>query len=119
MPRTVITPVSLNVLPSAGVVSPALNAAFVASDSLNGNEFLASGSDLIFIYNSDVAPQNFSIKSVADQYGRFADITNYVLAPGTYAQVVVTTASIFIQTDGNIYLNSSANTIQYFIAPLA
>jgi hypothetical protein len=105
-------------LPASGAVSPALAATFVAADSGNGNQFTASGRDLIIVHNTDVGAQTLSIASAPDASGRKADVVAYSIAAGAHIDVLITAASLFTQTDGTIQLNASANTVKFLILSL-
>jgi hypothetical protein len=118
MARTVITNVTPNVLPSAGVVSPALNATMIAADSGNGNQFVASGRDLVIVHNTDTNPQTLTIVSAPDLAGRKADITAYSIAAGAHLDVLITAASLFTQTDGTIQLTASSSLVKFLVLSL-
>lgn len=84
--------------------------AFQAADVVGGNAFIASGDDLLIVFNSDSAPHNITIKSVADSFGRFADVT-YAVAAGHYAFINITPAALYTQTNGEVLLQADSTLL--------
>ncbi len=103
-------------LSTPGVVVPtSLDKTFQAADTVNGNSFMASGNDLLIIYNSDVASHTVTIQSAADSFGRFANLT-YTVGAGVYSFVNITTASLYTQTSVNeVWLQASDPTIKFLV----
>ena len=109
---TQITSSTPNNMPSQGVTSPALNATFVASDAINGNQFTATGNDLLLLFNSDTNPQTVTFYSSADVSGRFADVVNYPIQAGAFLNVRFIAASLFTQTIGMVQFKTSSALVK-------
>src|SRR5271156_6603374 len=110
MPPTLIPNNPAYQLTSPGIVAAlALDKAFQSADSVNGNAFIASGNDLLVMYNSDSAAHTVTFTSVADMYGRFATLV-YTVNPGVYSFVNITPTALYTQggTQEVQFLASSA-----------
>jgi hypothetical protein len=102
-------------LTPAGITQGLLDKAFQASDPVNGNYFVASGRDMLIVWNSGgspPAPQTFEIISAPDQFGRYANII-YTVAPGGFECVIITSQAIYTQANGQIQLVSSSANIMF------
>jgi hypothetical protein len=119
MPRTALTPVSVvGPYPSGGTVSPgALAFTFAASDLANGNQYPCTGQEVIVFQNTDAGSQTFTITSAPDSQGRKSDITTYSMATGTFA-VFLPGVLGWIQTDGNVYINTSNANVKIAVFKL-
>jgi hypothetical protein len=108
MARTALTPVVVvGPYPTNGTVGVgALAFTFAASDLANGNQYPCTGQEVIVFQNTDAGAQTVTITSAPDSQGRKADITTYSLATGTFA-VFLPGVLGWIQSDGNIYINTS------------
>jgi ABC-type nitrate/sulfonate/bicarbonate transport system substrate-binding protein len=93
----------------------ALDFAFAASDNVNGNQFPASGNDLLLVQNTNAAAQTFTITSAPDAQGRTADIATYSVGIGVFSTFKLSSQVGWIQPDGNIYLSSSNANIKFAI----
>lgn len=96
----------------------ALALAFAASDASNGNSFVASGKEIVVLYNSDSAPHTVTFDSVADGFGRTGDITAYNVPAGTYAMFNVGQLTGWKQADGTFRLQTSDATLKVAIIRL-
>lgn len=116
MPATLIPNIAAVQLLSPGIVPAlALDRVFVAADAINGNAFLASGNDLLVMYNSDSAPHTVLIKSAADPEGRFADLT-YTVQPGAHSFINITTVSLYTQpTTNQVLITASDARIGFLV----
>jgi len=101
-------------LQSPGVVaSLALDKAFTPADVTNGNCFQASGDDTLIVFNSDSSAHPFTIWSVADAFGRYADFT-YTVQPGVYSFVRIVSAALYTQGGTNqVYFTGSDATLEF------
>lgn len=83
------TPTSISSQPSIAINgtitagAAALN--WTACDSVNGNSVILTGREVLLIQNSGASPYTVTVSSVADQLGRFADITAYSLPATSFA----------------------------------
>ena len=109
---TQITSFAPNNMPSQGVVFPELGTSFVSTDAINGNQFIATGNDLLLLFNSDTNPQTVTFYSAPDVSGRFADVVDYPLQAGTFIDVRFIAASLFTQTTGMIQFKTSSDLVR-------
>jgi hypothetical protein len=102
-------------LQSPGVVAAlALDKAFTAADTSHGNCFQASGDDTLIVYNSDgSSTHTFTIWSVADSFGRYADFV-YTVQPSTYSFVRIVAAALYTQSGTNkVVFTGSDATLKF------
>ena len=97
MPQTALTPVQLkqdNYAVQAGdlTITPA------AADAVNGNSFVATGSEILLIQNTDASPHNITITSVADSIGRTdSSLTNYSCPANSISMIQISQLAGWIQ----------------------
>lgn len=109
MARTTITPETpLGAYGDYSVAGVAdLPMAVTSGDSGdNGNQFVASGKDLVIFHNTAVGPQVITFTSEPDTYGRSQDIDSYSLGAGEYAIFGPFKLTGWEQTDGKIYFET-------------
>lgn len=118
MARTSVTPVQ----PTSVFQEISANEADVSLTALtgssgdDGNQFTASGNDLVLVHNSDGAnPYTVTFTSVEDPYGREGDITTYSLAAGEYALFGPFKNTGWRQADGKIYIEGSNAAIKVLV----
>lgn len=87
MARTNIPAQSLiGAYPSLPISAGGADLTFTAADAVNGNSTpLVDNKTVLLAYNTDSAPHNVSVNSVADTLNRTGDITNYSVAAGKVA----------------------------------
>lgn len=78
-----------------------------AADVTNGNYFLNSGVELLFVDNTDVSSITITIDYVADRYGRDGTKTHTV-DPGTMKVIGPFTKDLYNQSGEQVYVNASA-----------
>ncbi|HEV7520130.1 MAG TPA: hypothetical protein VGP89_03460 [Candidatus Angelobacter sp.] len=117
MARTALVPVKpLGPYPvPSQPVATALDFAFAAADVANGNQFPASGNDLLVVQNINAAPQTFTVRSAPDPQGRSIDIAAYSVGIGLFSVFKLSQQLGWVQPDGNIYLDSSNAQIKFAI----
>lgn len=114
MPRTTLTTsAALGSYNHAGVALT-----MTAADVANGNQFVASGKDLLVIHNSGASSRTFTVTSVADAYGRTKDITTEAILAGVYKIVGPLELMGWQQTDGKIYLTADNAEVKFGIVRL-
>lgn len=126
MPRTQLPNTPATTLQPTGPASgTALNPVLTVADVLNGNYFVASGRDLVEVYNSDTVAHNLSVLSAPDACtGRKSDIVNYTIPANTdvtskgHVSFIVLPSSVFTQTDGTVQLNADNAAVFFFIRSL-
>lgn len=79
MPRTLLPKTTLAGSYPGGSVTPT----FTAADVDNGNQFIATGKELLLVRNVGATTRSITLNSASDNYGREADITETVAA-GAY-----------------------------------
>jgi len=119
MPRTDLTPVdTVGPYPSLQPTALSLDYAFVAADVGNGNQFAASGDDLLLVKNNGGAsPYYFTITSKEDELNRTGDITEYDVGIDLYSAFRLKNKG-WRQADGKIYLDAENVAIEFAILRL-
>lgn len=117
--------IATTLLPTGPGSSTALNPTLTAADNVNFNYFVASGRDLVVVYNSDTAPHNLSVVSAPDACtGRKSDIVNYVIPAATdvttkgHVSFIVLPTSVYTQTDGTVQLSADSPLVFFLIRSL-
>lgn len=103
MPRTTLTKTTA---PGAYTHAGTL-LTMTAADASNGNQFVATGKDLIVAYNSAGLTYTITVTSSADPYGRTKDITAENITAGQYKIFGPLETVGWIQSDGKIYITAS------------
>lgn len=119
MPRTAITPITpKGPYPTLPVAANSLDVALATADVANGNAVdFTSSRMLIIAQNSHASdPQTFTVASSALN-GRTGDVTNYSLAAGEVAALLVERAG-WVQSDGKLYLNGANAAIKFAVIKL-
>jgi hypothetical protein len=99
----------------------ALDLAWQAADSTNGNQFLlGQGKYIILARNVHATTAfTFTLTSSADERKRTGDITTYSLAAGKVAAFLLDQQAGWVQTDGMFYFIASAVSIEFCIIKLS
>lgn len=58
---------------------------------------------------------HFTIHSAPDPQSRFADVTDYAVAAGAFAEVTISSSALYTQTDGTVWIDSDSAALQYFL----
>lgn len=103
MPRTTLTKTTAPGSYSHAGVALTMTAADVG----NGNQFVASGKDLVVVHNPAGLSYTVTVTSSPDAYGRTKDITTETVTAGQYKIFGPFEVAGWIQTDGKIYLSAS------------
>jgi len=121
MPRETLTtpllwqnyvPVSL---PSPSPFFPGSLDLVFASDPANGDQFQILGTEILLVQNSDTVAHTFSVNSTPDRIGRTADLTSYPVDPGQVIAIQFSVLDGWVQTDGNVHLQSSDPTLKFCV----
>lgn len=111
MPRTALTPVVSD--RTATVVLPAL----LALDNANGNNFANNGRVILVIKNNAGAPGTFTVEIPAVNAPDGSVLTNsgrqYTIAAGVQVVCGPFPPLIYNQSDGTVWVDSSAATMLY------
>lgn len=106
------------ILPLTALQAQLLFAASDASAAPNGNSFVSTGRELLLVYNSAGAPGTVTVASVADALQRTGDITTYSVPAGAWAMLGPFSQTGWKQSDGTVYVNTSATTMQVAVVRL-
>jgi hypothetical protein len=85
-----------------------------SADTTNGNQFVATGREVIRAENRGTAAHTVTIESVADEYGRTQDIQQS-LSSSARVQIGPMELHGYEQSDGNIYLSATNSTVGFEI----
>lgn len=96
------------------VAANALDFVFTTADSVNFDEFIFTGRELLIIRNSTAGALTVTLTSTSDPQGRTSDITAYSLAAGEFG---VFWAGNLVGWDsgGKFFFQSSASTMDYAV----
>jgi hypothetical protein len=121
MARTAINPTLLTNLlatpaPGAGTLQYGPNAQ--AADVTNGNSCPCTGKEILIVENtSGTTAYAFTLNSVADDYGRTADLTAYSLALGDKVALPLPVRG-YKQADGNAYFSATNVAVKFSVLRL-
>lgn len=107
MARTALTPITTNNPWDTGGTLLTLT----ALDQANGNSFPATGRECIFAQNTDAGSQTITIRSTADAEGRTGDAAK-AMAASSFAVFQMFPTKGWIQSDGNIYIDTTSANIK-------
>lgn len=108
----VITP--LGPYPTIPVAVNTLDFVFTTADSVNFDQFVFTGRELIVVRNSTAGALTFTLESAVDPQNRVGDITAFSLAAGEFG-VFWCGNMVGWNNGGQFFLRSSASTIDYAI----
>ncbi len=93
-------------------------AAMSGSSGDDGNQFVASGNDLVIAQETAGAPQTITFSSVNDPFGRTGDITSYSIGANETAAFGPFAVVGWRQTDNKIYFEANSANVKVVIAAL-
>jgi len=96
---------------STPVAADSLDVTIAASDNTNGNYFVGTGRELILVRNTAGVAGTVTFTSVADQYARKGDISTYSVGAGEFSMFWVGNLVGWDQGGGQIYIDTSASTM--------
>jgi hypothetical protein len=83
------------------------------------NKVTFSGSKILLIaHNTDAGAHDITVSSVADEFGRTGDITDYSLGADEYAVFGPFVANGWKQSDGALYFEADDATVKFGIVEL-
>lgn len=104
--------------PTLPVAADSLDIAFTAADTVNKEQWVPSGNDLLLIWNtSTTTAYTFSLTSVPDDKNRTGDVSGYSLAAGEIAAFRIKKPG-WTQSDGRIYLEASNAAVKFAVLQL-
>jgi hypothetical protein len=111
---TALTPVTLK-QNNYAVVAGDLTVNLVACDNANGNSFIATGQEILLVYNSDSAAHTFTVSSVPDNLGRSdTSLTAYSVAATSYAAIQMKSTAGWV-SGGIDTLACNSNLIKFAV----
>jgi len=114
--------------PAQPVPATSLDLVFTPADPANGNYFVADpitplpqgviGGDVLLVWNTTVAPLQFSIQSQPDAAGRQADgsVSPYTIAANTISAFKFSQFAGWEDASGNVYVSSPSASVLFAIA---
>src|SRR5271157_3793851 len=128
MPPTLIaTQAVQGPYPAQPVPAASLDLVFTPADIANGNYFVADpttllpagivGGDVLLVWNTTVAPLQFSLQSQPDSAGRSADssLAPYTIAPNTISAFKFSQFAGWEDASGNVYISSPSASVLFAI----
>jgi hypothetical protein len=103
-------------LPLGALAAQLTFAASTGTPNFDG--FVSTGREVLVCYNSGGAPATVTVHSVADALQRTGDITSYSVPAGAWAILGPFYQSGWKQSDGTIWVDTSATTLQLAVVRL-
>ena len=113
MARTVLTVLEVPRTHPGGEVAYT----FVAHDTVNENEFVLTGREILLIQSTDAGVQDVVISSTPDSFGRTQDLT-VAVAAGADVALAFLTREGWMQPEGTLHLDCTVATIAYAVLRL-
>ena len=102
--------------PFPGTVAPlALDFIFTAADSVNMDDFIFTGRELILINNTTGGALTITLTSAPDPQGRSADIVAYSVGAGLFSMFWAGSKIGWDQVGGKFFLEASAVGVEFAI----
>jgi len=114
MPRVTLTKIiPKGPYPTLPVAVDSLDLTFTAADTVNKEQIVPSGDDLLLVWNTHATTTyTFTLTSAPDDKGRSGDVTTYSLAAGEIAAFRFRRPG-WEQSDSRIYFEASNVAIKY------
>lgn len=100
--------------PTLQPTADSLDIPATAPDDTNGCDYVATGREVVMLYNSGASPYTFSLISVADGYNRTGDITNYSIGAGEFAALIPPVAG-FAGAGGKVQITVSNVAVKFLV----
>lgn len=98
------------------VAADSLDVTMTAADVANGNDFVASGRDILVAQNTHATTAyTITITSQADERGRKGDITTYSLAAGDIAVFDFSQINGWADANGKINIAASNASVKFAV----
>ncbi len=88
------------------------------SSGADGNQFIASGKDLILVEETAGAPQTITFSSVSCIHGRTGDIAAYSIGSNEFAVFGAFNVEVLRQTDNKIYFEANSANVKVVVVTL-
>lgn len=110
---TIVAQALLGPYPSLPLTADSADIVFANSDNANGNQVVSTGKEIVLVRNnSGGAAGTVTITSTVDELNRTGHITAYSLANGDIAMLGPFSEKGWKQSDGYLYIDTSAATMQ-------
>ncbi|MBI2758794.1 MAG: hypothetical protein HYX49_08960 [Chloroflexi bacterium] len=121
MARTALTKYNaLGAFPSLPLSATAADLTMAAADTVNKNQCVATGNDLIIVWNSGVSPYTVTVTSAPTPHTkRSGDITAYSVAAGVISVLGPFIKDGWMQTDGNLYFEANNAAVKFAVVALS
>lgn len=118
MPRVTLTKqIPLGPYPTLPVGAGTMTLTETAADTVNKEQFVPSGDDLVIVHNSGASAYTITFTSVADDLKRTGDISTYSVAAGAIAAFRFKKPG-WMQADGKIYIEANNAAIKWSVLQL-
>lgn len=118
MPRVTLTKqIPLGPYPTLPVGAGTMTLTETAADTVNKEQFVPSGDDIVIAHNSGATPRTITFTSVADDLKRTGDITTYSVAAGAITAFRIKKPG-WMQTDGRVYIEASHAELKWAVLQL-
>ena len=97
------------------IAADAADFTWEAADNVNGNEVVLSEGEIVLVRNDDAGAQTVTFHSVADEFNRTGDITDYSLGPGEYAMFGPFKVPGWAQPGNLLHINASTATVMFAV----
>jgi hypothetical protein len=88
----------------------------VACDAVNGNSYQASGTEILFVQNTDTSPHTFTVNSVPDAYGRTdTSLAAYSVASAGLAVIQMKQMQGWAGSGQIVTLTCSSNLLKFSV----
>lgn len=91
---------------------------FQAADTVNLNNCVSTGRELLIVQSTDAGAQTVTINSAPDERGRTGDITAYSIPAGAFAVFGPFPTPGWKQSDGTLWFQASAVTLKFAVIQL-
>ena len=109
----------LGPFPTLPVDAGGLDAAFTAADAANGNDFTATGFNLLLAKNTGAGARTVTFFSVTDQYNRTGDVTAYSIGAGEIAVFYFGPAPGWSQSTGKINVTAEHAEVELAVLDMS
>lgn len=102
--------------PHPGVVAPgALDIVWTAADVANKHDLLATGRDILLVWNTDAAGHTFTLTSQPDKQNRTGDVTAYAIAAATVSMYKFDDVTGWTDAGGAIQFEANHATVKFAV----
>jgi hypothetical protein len=112
---TALTPITLK-QNNYAVAAADLAITFTACDNVNGNSFVASGTEILLVQNTDASAHTFTVTSVPDPYGRVdTSLTGYSVPANQVHAIQISQTQGWVTAGNVVTLGCSSALIKFAV----